>query len=397
MRAHPPMTLIALLLASACAPVRPIVSAPPPPRRPPPASAPHPAPSAVLTAEPPADRYPPPPAPNFTEGPAIRFRTGGTLKLKPIAKQTRIIALSPDGRSWVLDDSHVARLFTPGNPAGVGVNVWVPSARFSADGARVLIWSTRGLALLDVATGRTLASRDGAICGAAFLGTDRIVFHQESDDPDARFWHWKIGEPKPAALGPAREARTCHVSLDGERWLVEGYRTLAFIDGRTGQARPLAEPGTHDVVSPAGNRTCTGAETGMVCVRYPDLSIERVWMVPTSSSMVFDSTGNHALITFVDGPDGVYDAYAFVDFDARTVRRMHGVRATSGSLFSLGPDGKILTIGSGQGLYVYDLDKALIRFAPHSPLYGNFTFPYNPRRLVAGTDEPMDLFIVEVP
>ena len=38
----------------------------------------------------------------------------------------------------------------------------------------------------------------------------------------------------------------------------------------------------------------------------------------------------------------------------------------------------------------YDLERGELRFAAHSPLYGNTSFPYQPRRLVGGTDEPMD-------
>jgi hypothetical protein len=86
-----------------------------------------------------------------------------------------------------------------------------------------------------------------------------------------------------------------------------------------------------------------------------------------------------------------------VDFEAVTVRALPDVRATSGSLFDLGPNGTLLSIGSALGLYVYDLERGELRFAAHAPLYGNDSFPYQPRRLVAGTDEPMDLFIVDVP
>ena len=93
----------------------------------------------------------------------------------------------------------------------------------------------------------------------------------------------------------------------------------------------------------------------------------------------------------------MYDDYALVDFEAGVARPVQGARGTSGSLFKLHPGGTLLTIGSSAGLYVYDLERAQVRFAPHRPLYGNFAFPFHPRKLVAGTDEPMDLFLVEVP
>lgn len=132
-------------------------------------------------------------------------------------------------------------------------------------------------------------------------------------------------------------------------------------------------------------------------MRYPDERTERVWTKPTSDTLVFDGGGTHALITYAGGPDTVRDSFALVDFAALSVRPLRGVKATSGSLFALTPGAKLLTIGSGSGLHVYDLERGQKRFAAHRPLYGNHVFPHHPRRIVAGTDEPMDLFLVDVP
>jgi hypothetical protein len=282
-------------------------------------------------------------------------------------------------------------------PNGVERPVWVPSALFSADGSRVAIWSSNGLDVLDVGSGKTLAAREGPVCGARFLSRDLLVFFEESKEADARLWHLDLASGKATPRGRARAAETCHASIDGTRWLVDAYDTRAFVDGTTGRARPLAKSAMGAALSKAGNRFCLGAEAGLTCVRLPDERIEQVWTRKTSDRIVFDLTGEHAFITFADGSDDVRDAFALVDFEAVTVRALPDVRATSGSLFDLGPNGTLLSIGSALGLYVYDLERGELRFAAHAPLYGNDSFPYQPRRLVAGTDEPMDLFIVDVP
>jgi hypothetical protein len=132
-------------------------------------------------------------------------------------------------------------------------------------------------------------------------------------------------------------------------------------------------------------------------VRLPDGGIERIWSRPTSDSMTFGSDGQHALITYVAKPDGVYDSFAFVDFAAKTVRRLTGFRGYSGSLFAVHPQGKLISIGSGNGLYVYDVERGKVRFAAHRPLYENRIDPNFPRRVLIGTDNVKDEFHVDVP
>ena len=107
-----------------------------------------------------------------------------------------------------------------------------------------------------------------------------------------------------------------------------------------------------------------------------------------------DPSGKRALFMWADDDD-VRDAYALVDFQTLEVRPLHSVKWPSGSTFALGHGGALLTIGSSSGLYVYDLERGVKRFAAHAPLYGNFVFPYAPRAVVGGTDEPMDLFFID--
>lgn len=357
------------------------------------------APSGVASAAAPPTPAPTPTPTSVTlaEQKAITFHGGAPLKLVPIAKQTAIHALSPDARSWVIDaPGNTVKLVTPLLPAGVSHPVWVPSAIFSDDGSKVAIWSTSGLAVFEVATGRLLAQRGGDICAARFLGPNAVLFHESSKEPTARLWQWQLGAPAPAPLGSAREADTCRASPDGRSWIVESYDKRWYIDGPSGGARSLPGPQQPGTVSLAGNRVCVGDDRGLTCVRYPDERTERVWSRPTSDSVVFESNGTHAMITYAKGPDTVRDSFALVDFVALTVRPLVGVKARSGSLFSLSPGAKLLTMGSGSGLWVYDVERAQTRFAAHSPLYGNHVFPHHPRRVVAGTDEPMDLYLVEV-
>lgn len=334
---------------------------------------------------------------NFTEGPPIRFVAGPPLRLQPIATRTDILALSPDARSWVIEgEDNTATLVSPGLPSGVSHPVGVPSAIFSDNGALVLIWSTHGLYVIDVATGRTVVERDGAVCSARFVGTTHIAFHSSSDDADARMYRLDLRTKTEVAMGQARAAQTCHASTDGRAWLVESYGARWFLDGGTGAARALGEEAQDAVLSRAGNRWCKADESGLTCLRVPDGRSEHVWSKPTSDLVVFDVTGDHAFVTYADGSDEVRDSFAYVDFTAMTVRPLQGVRTSSGSMFDLGPGGELLTIGSAGGLHVYDVPRGQRRFAAHRPLYGNFTFPHLSRVVVAGTDEPMDLFLVDL-
>jgi hypothetical protein len=126
--------------------------------------------------------------------------------------------------------------------------------------------------------------------------------------------------------------------------------------------------------------------------------VENVWSRATSDSMDFAPEGNHALIRYVTKPAvGVYDGWAWVDFTARTVRPLAGIKATSGSMFMLHPAGKLVSIGSGRGVYVYDMERGVVRFGPHNELYDNVLDRNFPRRVVIGTDNVEDIFYVDVP
>jgi hypothetical protein len=291
----------------------------------------------------------------------------------------------------------VATLVTPTNRQGVDHKYWVGGANFTPDGSRVVIWSLAGLVVVDVASGRTLTTRKERICAARFASADEVVFHEESNDLAARLWRLRIGASTAVPVGPPRKAEYCRVSQDGTKWLIESYRKASFVDGRRkakGRVLPVDPDGR---LSAAGNRACSASPQGLACVRFPDRRSEQVWSRPTSDDILFDLAGGHALVVFAKDADGIYDDHALVDFEARTVRPVLGLARASGSLFQLHPGAKLLTIGSGAGLFVYDLERGQRRFAAHRPLYGNFAFPYHPRTVVAGTDEPMDLFLVEVP
>ncbi len=394
--------ILLLALTGACADrgARPARRYPPtPPWSPPLVGAPDAGAPAPLAA--PVTPLPPAAAPStvgFSVGPVLEFRGGASLKIVPIAQQTAIHALSPDAKSWIIDGpGNTVKLITPAFPQGVSHPVWVPRALFSDDGKRALVFSTSDLAIFDVQSGKLLGKHSGAICNARFAGPNEIVFHGDSKEADARLWRWAVGAPAPTPVGNPRAAETCHALPDGSTWLIESYAERWLVDGRTGGARALTPPAQGGVLSTAGNRLCTADDRGFSCVRYPDERTERVWTKPTSDTLVFDGGGTQALITYAGGPDTVRDSFALVDFVALSVRPLRGVKATSGSLFALTPGAKLLTIGSGSGLHVYDLERGQKRFAAHRPLYGNHVFPHHPRRIVAGTDEPMDLFLVDVP
>ncbi len=361
-----------------------------------------PAPGTVASAAPaPAAAAPPAPTVTFTELPPLVFRPGPALRLKPLAKHTRILALSPDTKSWVIEADDAALLVTPRRPAGYRFPASIGSALFAPDGRSVAIWSYFGaFGVLDVATGAVRVSRDVSTCAVRFVGQDQIVFHTASKDGNARLWRMSLATGRATPLGGVRDAETCYASLDGTRWLVEGYDKRWFVDGTSGAARalpmlPAPGMGIQGTLSTAGDRVCSGDDAGFRCVRYPDGRVEDVWSKKSSDTYsVYDPSGRRALFKWADDDD-VRDAYALVDFQTLEVRQLKNVKWPSGSTFALGYGGALLTIGSSQGLYVYDLERRVKRLAPHSPLFGNFVFPYAPRAVVGGTDEPMDLFFID--
>ena len=341
---------------------------------------------------------------NFTELAPLRFRGGAPLKLVPIAKEAKPIGLSPDGRSWVLEEGSVSRLVTPTEPAGVVIDLWNSFASYSSDGKFVAVWSHHGpFAVLDVATGKTLLKQELSTCGARFVAPRELVVQTASNEGGARMLRVSIDTGVAVPLGGAPDAEYCHASLDGTRWMVEAYAARWFVDGRSGKRLRLPyEPapglGVRGTLSTAGDRMCTGSESGFSCVQYPEGTVERVWSRPSSDVYaLFDPAGKRAMFFYADDPDGVYDAPALVDFEARTVRPLENLKRYSGSMPSLTHGGALLTVGSGHGLHVYDLERGQVRLAAHRPLYGNFTFAHQPRVVIAGTDEPMDLFRIEVP
>jgi hypothetical protein len=364
------------------------------------------APTAILPG--------PPPAPvTFNELPALSFTKGPSLKLVPVVKSVyEMLALAPDTKSWIASARFTPdgkrkldggpRLFTPAFPDGVQIEAWAsPSAIYHPDGSRVLVWSDGNgtLAVLDVATGKTVYQRMGAVCEARWDGPDQIVFHESSKNPDARLWRVQISTQHVTPLGGPRVSEDCEANLDGSAWIAHLDEAHVYIDGRTGATLPLQLPaGLRVTLSPGANRYCVGNESGLTCTHLPDGGTEQVWSRPTSEYMDFDPEGEHALIRFVTKPaEGVYDGWGYVDFKARTVRRLTGFRATTGSGFIVHPTGKLISIGSGSGVYVYDMDRGKVRFGAQFDLYSNRVDRNSPRRIVIGTDGVMDEFYVDVP
>lgn len=340
----------------------------------------------------------------FTELAPLSFRKGAPLALVPIAKGAKPIGLSPAGTSWVLEEGNASRLVTPSQPAGVVIDLWNSLSSYSIDGRYVAVWSYHGpFRVLDVATGQTLVAQELSTCGARFVGPREVLVQTASNDGDAKMLRVSLDTGTAVPFGGAPDAQNCHASLDGTRWMIEAYDARWFVDGRSGKRLKLPNdpaPGgsASEALSTAGDRRCTAGESGLSCVRYPEGTIEHVWSRPSSVAYVtFDPSGKRALFFFANDPDGVYDTPALVDFEARTVRPLKNARSYSGSMPALTHGGVLLTVGSGHGVHVYDLERGQERVASHRPLYGNFTFAHQPRVLIAGTDEPMDLFRVEVP
>jgi hypothetical protein len=388
-------------------------------RYPPPRTAPGPGPVAVPVGVNPEAVAPsvivpgpPPPPVTFSELPTLAFKKGASLKLTPVVKGVyHLYALSPDTKSWIASAPQTpdgkkridegTRFFSPAFPDGMKIEAWVPSATFYPDGSRVLVWSfgNGALAVVDANSGKTLYERTAAVCNARFDGPDQIVFHESSKDPDAHLWRVKISTGQAMQLGGARVADYCEANADGSAWIAYLDDTRVYVDGKTGATLPIQPPANAQVKLSAGaNRYCLPSESGLSCVRLPDGGVEQVWSRPTSEYMDFDPEGQHALIRYVRNvQEGVYDGWAYVDFVARTVRPLTGFKATTGSTFEVHPNGKLISIGSSRGVYIYDMERGVLRFAPHNELYDNLLDRNFPRRIVIGTDGVEDIFYVDVP
>jgi len=348
----------------------------------------------------------------FSELAPLGFTAGRTPKLVPIVKNVYdLFALSPDAKSWVSSDSLTpdgkrhqkegSRLHTPTTGQdGVVIEAWVPYARFSADGSRVLVssWGGGSLAVLDVATAKVLFETNAEACQARFDGPNAVVFHTKSPEPNARLMRADISNRTVTPLGAGRRVEYCEAPPDGSAFVTDWNGERWYVDGRTGAAMPLAVPASTEIaMSKGANRYCVGSESGFRCTHLPDGGQEQIWARPSSYSVDWSPEGQHALIRYAPDPDGVYDGWAWVDFGARTVRRLQGFRGYSGSTFDVHPGGQIVSIGSGSGLYAYDMQKGKVFFAAHRPLFENQVDPNLPRRVVVGTDNVKDFFYVDVP
>lgn len=356
---------------------------------------------------------PPPPLVTFTELPPQRFKPDAPLRLVPIATNIYdLFALAPDAKSWVASAARTpdgkrpldegSRLFTPRFPDGVPIAAWVPSAQYTPDGSRVLVWSfgNGALAVVDVASGKTVYEHTAAVCAARWSGPNEIVFHQSSNEADARLYRVDLANGKRTPLGLPRASEYCEANPDGSAWIAYYDARRVYIDGRTGATLPIHPPTGDDVdvaLSPGAQRYCIATDQGLTCHRLPDGRLEHVWARATASEMEFAPEGDHALIRYVDNPEGVFAGWAYVDFRAHTVRPLQNFKPTSGSLFKLHPGGSLASIGSSAGLVVYDMGRSKVRVAPHNEMYANDIDRNLPRRVVVGTDGVKDEFYVDVP
>ncbi|MFO0565289.1 MAG: hypothetical protein U0263_06480 [Polyangiaceae bacterium] len=349
----------------------------------------------------------------FPQGSDIRFRAGRALSAKLIAKDAEALALSPDGKSYVLLENNTARLVTPSHPAGYTVDAHAASgALFSADGSLVLVHSG-AFSLLDVATGRVRLSVDTSSCAIGFSADGFIHWHEEAgawNDWLGSAMRMSLQKGPPERVGPKRFVRECRISPDASSYVSLFPAPIALIDAKSGRSRVLVrEPAGTTLVSPVADRVCVVEERGelndLVCTRTTDGGVERVLVGGRYISVAFDPSGRRALLgsnrESVDGRNIERETF-IADFQTRELRRIVGFEPKTGAIPTLAYGGKLLAQGSSTGMMVYDLERGEKRFISKARLYGVEPMAGHERRFFAdaetfGGQDNAELYDVEWP
>lgn len=373
-----------------------------------------PGPTSRAPAVAPSKEIAPPPEVAFKVLPRVRFSQGLALRLTPHGRvKGRLLGISPDGQSWVVEGKKETRLFNPSQPAGVVLGENLYWTHFSEDGSLALVWGkgkTSSLVLVEVATGKILFKRPKGTCAARLAEDGHLVTFDEVEttptvenflrppNPVGQIHHTDLTTKKDTAVGdyiPAGLGR-CEASPDGSRFFVSsgGYY---FVDGRTGKGRALDSRKRSPELAPDASRYCYVSDKGLRCVRTTDGGEEQVWNSPIGDLVLWSRDGNFALFAWVEGPPGPYNAWAVANFKEQTVLPIQGFFGMSGSLPRVYPGGRFLVSGSRFGLYLFDLQQGKKHFAPHRPLYGHHELPALPQRILAMSDDEGPMFFVDTP
>jgi hypothetical protein len=349
--------------------------------------------TATTATEPEA---PPPPAITFQRGAEIRFKNGPPLKLTTLTKQSRVLAVSPDGRGYTATpDGQIGRIISDAKPEGWPFDAHPSTlATYAPDGAHVAVWGF-GVQVFETRTGRQVADLAGQPCDLRFVSPSEIVFHTSSlGETDNQLVRYRLGGG-PALLGPKRDNRYCSGSADGSMFIVHDPAPVRAVDGITGRERVLWRDARWDTaVSPNGDRVCVWApntlpSSDLICIRAGDRGQEVVIpkkSTPMYANVIFDPTGARAWVTHsIEEPhsaDGIRIESLLVDFASRTVRPVIGHQPKSGSIPALMTGGELLVQGSSSGVMAYDLERGVKRFAAKTSLYGTMPIPHHRRRFI---------------
>lgn len=183
------------------------------------------------------------------------------------------VAFSPDGSLVAAPTGAHVLMFdaqTGKTTRDIPLTSPVSQLVFSPDGARLIAGGSKRVHVLDVASGRQLASYSVGILEALAISPDGSLLVTGNDDPQVRLWRADTGAPLRAFGTPWGEVRAASFDPKGERFASAAAGWIDVWDARVGRilqrlAGEGREPGA-PVWSATGKLIAAGVGDGSVRV-----------------------------------------------------------------------------------------------------------------------------------
>ncbi|GJH18427.1 TIR domain-containing protein [Caballeronia novacaledonica] len=240
--------------------------------------------------------------------------TGGVLSARFSADGNRVVTASSDGTARVWDAD-------TGKPVGAPMKHGdvVKSSSFSADGKRVVTASEDKTARVwDAGTGKPVGEpmKHGDVVNSSSFSADGKRVVTASEDKTARVWDAGTGKPLGEPVKHDGPVYSASFSADGKRVVTASWdKTARVWDADTG--KPVGEPMTHDApvisvsFSADGKRVVTASED----------ETARIWDADTGkpegepmnhdgpvNSVSFSADGKRVVTASSDGAARIWDA-----------------------------------------------------------------------------------------
>jgi len=366
------------------------------------------------------------------------FTKGADFVLKPrtntpkrtlLASSMPYARYAPDGETLLLGGASV-KVITKSNASGVPL----PGTRayrsaFSPDSKRVVTTDEDGkLVVWSLPSGAVLRKIDNAVKQFGTLGTNKY-WAAEVGFPDANTVYVHDGcrlkkldlanaTSTLVSIGASDFCGRVRVSDDGKRWVVsqegtkaygEGlwYVRSALVDSTTGVAKTFVDEAkvgayTDVQLSPKGDRLCfERTSLKLSCVGVDDGKVDDVSDAKVDRWFDYDATGEHLLFADRYTPGVAVRGLYWVDFAARTVRRITQMPSAMQRWGFFGGGRRVGIDGESAGCIAFDLDAAwsMMVMGPKEGAEGFFAVPNNPKRAIAGraVGPSRDLYWIDFP